>query len=413
MNSRSVAAGLAIAAMSVGLAACGSSSKTSDDQAVTATFKAGYAKQRTVLNETFDELGQIVSGASERTDAQLQSDLRAVESKYHLQLARLETLKPPAKLTSQFAAVTAVGRKLDDDLNKMVAAVAGHDAAAAKASTKQLVAHSAPLNAATAKLGKALGLPPTADSKDGPASTSTTASASSGGTIATSYETPTDADGRAAKQILKLGGTDGIAAGLSHSFVLPVDMKIHIVNGFVGPSYDPSTKTITLSYGFVNYVGEQLTKNFPELLKNQNELGRELAAVDGFILLHEFGHALIDVFGLPILGKEEDAADSVATVFLTQNVKGGTEYAFDAAKFFHTLSARQRKLAPAAYFDEHSLDEQRAYAIVCWIAGSSESDFNHVRKLGLLSDARLQSCPSEYQQKVRSWDTLLEPHVRG
>jgi hypothetical protein len=41
-------------------------------------------------------------------------------------------------------------------------------------------------------------------------------------------------------------------------------MTIHAVNGFVGPNYDPQAKTITLSYGFVNYVGEQLTKNRPK-----------------------------------------------------------------------------------------------------------------------------------------------------
>ncbi|HEY4095383.1 MAG TPA: DUF4344 domain-containing metallopeptidase [Baekduia sp.] len=211
---------------------------------------------------------------------------------------------------------------------------------------------------------------------------------------------------------LKAGGTDGVAAVLAHSFVLPTDLGIHVVNGFVGPNYDPQTKTVTLSYGFVNYVGDQLATSFPALRKDHNELGKELAAVDGFVLLHELGHALIDVFALPVLGKEEDAADSVATVFLTQTVDNGAEYAFDAARFFDALSARQRKLAPSAYFDEHSLDKQRAYSIVCWIAGSSDEDMATVQHLGILSDARLQTCPSEYQQKVRSWDSLLQPHVR-
>jgi hypothetical protein len=189
-------------------------------------------------------------------------------------------------------------------------------------------------------------------------------------------------------------------------------MTIHVVDGFVGPNYDPQTKTITLSYGFVNYVGEQLSKNFPALRSDKEELGRELAAIDGFVLLHEFGHALIDVYDLPVLGREEDAADSVATVFLTQTVTNGAEYAFDAAKFFDALSARQRRLAPSDYWDEHSLDKQRAYSIVCWIGGSGEDAFARVRSLGILPEARLQRCPSEYRQKVRSWDALLQPHVR-
>ena len=41
--------------------------------------------------------------------------------------------------------------------------------------------------------------------------------------------------------------------------------------------------------------------------------------------MHEMGHALIDLYDLPVLGKEEDAADSVATVFLTRAVGNGAE----------------------------------------------------------------------------------------
>ncbi|MCW3017287.1 MAG: hypothetical protein JWO02_4379, partial [Solirubrobacterales bacterium] len=37
----------------------------------------------------------------------------------------------------------------------------------------------------------------------------------------------------------------------------------------------------------------------------------------------------------------------------------------------------------------------------------SDASMQAVRKLGLLGSARLQACPAEYQQKVRSWDSLL------
>jgi hypothetical protein len=390
--------------LAAGAAGCGGSSGPSTKE----TFTAGYKAQRTALNKVSDQIGQVLNGADGKTDEEVVTELRDVEGRYRALLVKLEALKAPDDLKADFGAVTKSARVLDDDLVAITGAAGAHDAASAKTATEQLVAHIPALKTAAAKLVKALGLPPIKETADA----SPTGDAS-GGKITASYDTPSDAEGRFAKEILQLGGTDGIAAGLSHSFVLPVDMRIHAVNGFVGPNYDPSTKTITLSYGFVNYVGDQLVKNFPELRKNQNELGKELAAVDGFVLLHEFGHALIDVFSLPVLGKEEDAADSVATVFLTQTVKHGAQYAFDAAKFFNGLSARQRKLAPAAYWDEHSLDKQRAYSIVCWIAGATEEDYTTVSQLGILSDTRLQRCPSEYQQKVRSWDTLLQPHVRG
>jgi hypothetical protein len=249
--------------------------------------------------------------------------------------------------------------------------------------------------------------------KSAKAKTATTDSDGPHGKISVVYDTPSDDVGSQAKEILKLGGTDGVAAGFTKSFKLPFDITIHVVNGLVGPNYDPSNKTLTLSYGFVNFTAGVLKKNFPELRTNDEEFGRQLAAVDGFILVHEFGHAFVDAFDLPVLGKEEDAADAVATVFLTRAVNNGTEYAFDAARFFDALSGRQRNLAPADYFDEHSLDKQRAYSIVCWIAGSSEDSYNEVAKLGILSEEREQRCPAEYQQKVSAVETLLKPHLRA
>jgi hypothetical protein len=240
----------------------------------------------------------------------------------------------------------------------------------------------------------------------------TTASDGPNGKIRVVYDTPTDQVGRQAKEILKLGGTDGVAAGFTSSFKLPHNLKIHVVNGIVGPNYDPSKFTITLSYGFVNFTAGVLKKNFPELRTNDEEFGRQLAADDAFFLIHEFGHAFIHVFNLPVLGKEEDAADAVATTFFTEEVKNGAEYAFDAARFFDALSGRQRNLAPSDYFDEHSLDKQRAYSIVCLIAGSTEKSYNAVARLHILSAERQQRCPAEYKQKVTATKQLLSPHVR-
>lgn len=238
-------------------------------------------------------------------------------------------------------------------------------------------------------------------------------SESARGKITVAYDEPSDQDAAAAKELLMLGGTDGVAAGFTKSFKLPANLKVHVVNGLVGPNYNPQAKTLTLSYGFVEYTAAVLKRNFPQLRTDDSEFGKELAAVDAFILVHEFGHAFIDLFDIPVLGKEEDAADAIAAVFLTRAVKGGAEYAFDAAKFFDALSGRQRTLAPSDYWDSHSLDKQRAYSIVCWIAGSSEAAFNEVAKLGVLGKDRLQSCPAEYRQKVRSVEGALRKHARG
>ena len=232
------------------------------------------------------------------------------------------------------------------------------------------------------------------------------------GKVIVKYEEPSDEGGAQAKEILSLGGLDGIAAGFTKSFKLPVDIEFRAVNGMVGPFYDPSSRSITYSYGFTNYVANSLISAFPELRTNQRELGKQWAAINDFILIHEWAHALIDVYELPVLGREEDAADALATVFMTDLVEGGSEYAFDAARFFDVLSARQRELAPEDYWDEHSLDKQRAYTIVCAIAGADENDYRIIEEAGILGADRLRRCPAEYEQKSKSWQLLLKPHLR-
>ena len=252
------------------------------------------------------------------------------------------------------------------------------------------------------------------DEGDGGSSarTTTTRGYEPSGVIRVVYDPPKSEAAREARQVLRLGGTDGVAKGFTNAFKLPRDLRIHVVNKFTGPYYDPGTRTITLSYGFVEYVARLLLANNPELAKDQNELGKQWAAINGFILVHEFGHAFVDLFDLPVLGREEDAADAMASVFMTEFVDGGAEYAFDAANFFDLLSARQRELAPSDYWDEHSLDKQRAYSIVCWIAGANEQDYEVIKEAGILGEDRLRSCPAEYQQRVKAWNKLLQPHLR-
>ncbi|HEX3875102.1 MAG TPA: DUF4344 domain-containing metallopeptidase [Solirubrobacteraceae bacterium] len=398
----SLAAGLA------GLTGCGGGSKAPPAKPTATTeFKQAYSAERASLNGVSNQIGTIITGADKSTDAQLIAQFNLVEPRYRAELTKLDALKPPPALAALFTTLKTAAGVLDTDLGKITAAVTADDAAAAGKASQQLAADVPGLTAAAGTLRAKLGLPASPEPSRAPTGAITN------GRISVVYDPPKGADAKVAKQVLSLGGTDGVASGLSESFKLPTNITIHVVNAFVGPDYDPRTQTITLSYAFVNYEAEVLETNFPDLRHDDSEPGRELAAVDGFILLHELGHALISVYTLPVLGKEEDAADSIATVFLTRLVTNGAEYAFDAARFFHALSARQRQLAPSDYWDAHSLDQQRAYSIVCWIAGSSAKSMHAVAKLGLLPRSRLDSCGSEYQQTVQSWVTLLSPHLRA
>src|SRR5436190_2335731 len=96
-----------------------------------------------------------------------------------------------------------------------------------------------------------------------------------------------------------------------------------------------------------------------------------------FVLLHEFGHTLVSEMALPVLGREEDAADAFATLTM---LKIGTDFSHrvlvEAAKgwFLSDLSDKQ-KGETIPYYDEHGLNEQRAYQIVCLMVGSAPDEF--------------------------------------
>jgi hypothetical protein len=380
----------------VAIAGCGGSSGLSKDKLA--------AKANAICAKSTAAVDRIPAPADFNTNAvSAAAYLDKVVRLEQSGVASLKALKPASGVKGQFDAYLA-------DLSHQLALVRSADGKAHAKDTsgqQDLQALRAYQQRNSHPAAVRLGLTECAGSGASAAGSETT------GKISVVYDPPSDAANAQALQVLRLGGTDGVAKGFTHSFKLPTDVTIHAVNEFVGPNWDPSTRTITLSYQFVQYIASILTRNFPELRTNQTEFGKELAAVDGFVLAHEFGHAFIRLFNLPVLGKEEDAADSLAAVFFIQFVNGGDEYAFDAAKFFHAMSARQRKLAPSDYWDQHSLDAQRADSIVCWVAGSSRQAYQAVAGLNIVAQDRLRTCPAEYQQKVQSWTELLRPHARG
>jgi len=134
-----------------------------------------------------------------------------------------------------------------------------------------------------------------------------------------------------------------------------------------------------------------------------------------FTLLHELGHAAINQFDLPVLGKEEDAADSFASTRLIRvESEFSDQVVASAAQSLFLTDRRDRQEGETVpYYDEHGLDQQRAYQIVCFVVGSNESKFKKLADDTKLPDDRRASCVSEFSAAAKSWDSVLKPHVRA
>jgi hypothetical protein len=134
-----------------------------------------------------------------------------------------------------------------------------------------------------------------------------------------------------------------------------------------------------------------------------------------FVLAHEMGHGLINEMNMPVLGREEDAADSFA---ITTALKIGTVVServlIEAAKGLVLSAKRDKKQGNAlAFYDEHGLDPQRAYNVVCYMVGSNPEKYKQLATDTKLPDERQKSCLYDYKNAAWSWDEMLKKHLRA
>jgi DNA-binding Xre family transcriptional regulator len=134
-----------------------------------------------------------------------------------------------------------------------------------------------------------------------------------------------------------------------------------------------------------------------------------------FVGFHELGHALIHELGLPVLGREEDAADSFATLAM---INIGTDFStrvlVQAARGWFLTDRRDRKEGEKLeFYDEHGLDQQRAYQIVCLMVGWDEDKFKELADWVHMPPERQDSCGGDYSNAEYSWKTVLKPFRRA
>jgi hypothetical protein len=134
-----------------------------------------------------------------------------------------------------------------------------------------------------------------------------------------------------------------------------------------------------------------------------------------FVSTHEMGHGVLAELQIPNVGRDEDAADSFATLTM---LKIGRDFSHrvlvEAARGWYLADRRDKKQGEtAAYYDEHGMNLQRAYQIVCLMVGSDPSKFKELADMTKMPEERQESCKTDFSTAVWSWETLLKPHLRA
>lgn len=169
-----------------------------------------------------------------------------------------------------------------------------------------------------------------------------------------------------------------------------------------GPLFDPDTQEIWMPGSFADVV--------------ESHFGDSQAPVaDVYLhtLVHEVGHVLFSQYDLPLLAREEDAADALASVLLLEYAEDGARVVLNAARMFDLESQRSSGIEQADFWSEHSLDIQRYYTSLCHVYGSDPTaQAELINEKNGLSSERATHCRSEYQRIRRAWLAVLSPYLK-
>ncbi len=135
-----------------------------------------------------------------------------------------------------------------------------------------------------------------------------------------------------------------------------------------------------------------------------------------FVLAHEFGHAIIRDFNVPILGLEENSADTLAAGVLILAERATAADSPDSGAFSRLLgmaavgnvltwrSGLEVGNPELIYWAQHDLSVRRAARIVCLLVGSDGANFGWLVEAGLVPEVRAETCPDEYAMAEHAVD---------
>jgi len=129
--------------------------------------------------------------------------------------------------------------------------------------------------------------------------------------------------------------------------------------------------------------------------------------------LHEFAHAIFDILQLPVLGREEDAADQVASYIALHLGKDAARRQISGIAYAYLTEATAATAPPKleAFANEHGTPAQRYYNVLCIAYGADPQSFGQFVEQGNLPKDRAEGCDAEYAQAKRAFEKLIAPHL--
>ena len=224
------------------------------------------------------------------------------------------------------------------------------------------------------------------------------------------YEQPTDEKHRVIRQLMQERRILETVAALLNSFRLPRELTLE-VRGCQGRE--------NAWYGFDRaifcYEYVDLIQRHAPKVATPGGVQRGDAIVGAVIdtLFHEAAHGIFDLLQIPVMGREEDAADFFSIYLMLQFPPDDARRLIEGIAFNMGSEARKdfsERPLPQKFAGPHGPNVQRHYNVLCLAYAANQALFNNEVPAGL-PPWRARSCWEEWAMLKRSFTQLILPHV--
>ncbi|HST60231.1 MAG TPA: DUF4344 domain-containing metallopeptidase [Longimicrobium sp.] len=186
---------------------------------------------------------------------------------------------------------------------------------------------------------------------------------------------------------------------LNEHFRLPRDVTLELAEcGRSGAFYDPSRPAVQLCY--------ELLMDLVEELGGENGDDALFVGAFSYVVLHQLGHAVIDVMDLPVSVPPEEAADQFAFV-MAGMAAGVLDDMVQGTLALHELGLDWENPGSG----QAALSDTRMRTLACLAYGSDMRAGDGLVKSGVLTPVRARGCEAEFEAVQEAWVGFLTPHL--
>ena len=172
--------------------------------------------------------------------------------------------------------------------------------------------------------------------------------------------------------------------------------------------YEDTEHTVTVCYEYI----DEVLRNAPDVTTAAGVTPQDAIVGPTIeVFFHEIGHAIFDLLKVPILGREEDAADQVASYGMLRLDKDIVHQTVAGVAYMYGHEMKSDTPGIEQFADAHGVSAQRFYNLLCMAYGKDSKLFADLVEKKYLPESRAEGCADEYKQVDYAFKKLIYPYI--